>query len=45
MSIIKLIQNLIVHCCTKYIDLDHRFIEEKYQNRNIEISYILTIEQ
>lgn len=41
MNSITLVQNPIMHQRTKYIELDHHLIRNKYQDGTIEVSYTL----
>ena len=43
-SAITLINNLVSHAHTKYIDLHHHFIHEAIANRIIWVQYIPTVE-
>lgn len=44
-SAIKLTENLILHARTKHIEVHHHFIQEKVQNKEIDLTYSPTADQ
>jgi len=42
---IKLVKNLVFHAQTKHIETQHYFIREKVQSEDIEVEYVLALDQ